>query len=661
MPIAEAQQDQDTDDAYIADVFGPGGLLAQRFQGYEARVGQLELAYGTDRAFREGHNLLAEAPTGTGKSLAYSVPATYHAARHGRRVAIVTANIALQEQLVTKDLPLLSELLPWKFTFALAKGINNYLCREQFDDAVNEQVLAGGYAPGSPEHEQWSEVMRWAGTTKTGDLSELSFEPLVQLRPRFTTTSEDCLGKKCPNYQGCLAIQARRAARSAQVVVTNYHLFFADLQIKRGGGEGVLPPYDLVIFDEGHKAADIARDFFGFRLTGFQVRWATRLLKASKKGTIPPLDPELQQRIHQLSDRFFDQLAAFARSDHYRARLRAPLTVAWEPLAEALVESAEVLFRGVAEYGHLDSALLQELHNASDRCRLLASNLRAAGELADPSRMIYFIELSQAGRASLCSLPIEVGPLLRETLFEHEKVRSVVVTSATLVSAGSFDFVAGELGAENAEELIAESPFDWESQCLLVMPGGIADPTDRKFAAEAAEAVVEAVREARGRTLCLFTSYRVLDLAHQRLVREGLPYRVLRQGQAPRTTLIRQFKEDVDSVLLGTESFWAGVDIPGEALSCVVVDRLPFDSPDDPLVDAVTSRDRNAFKRFMVPRAILQFRQGIGRLIRTRTDRGVAVVLDRRVVDKGYGRLFTRSLPTIRQSRRMTDIGDFLR
>lgn len=665
---APAQVDPNEDP--VAMVFGREGLLKQKFAGYEPRMGQVALAYAVDQAMRSGGTLLAEAPTGTGKSLAYGVPASWHAARQGKRVVIVTANIALQEQLVGKDLPMLQSILPWNFSYALAKGINNYLCLDRFDDTKGELV---NQFEDPTEFNRWKEVQVWAAVTQTGDLNELPFEVKAgQLRSAFTTSTDDCTGKACASFDICHGMRARQLVREAQVVVTNYHLFFADLVLRRAneGGRGVLPAYDFVVMDEGHKAADIARDFIGFRLTRHGAAWCVRLLNAknnprSKKAPIPPIAPELRQDVIDAADQFFRDLAEYSKSDDYVVRIRDRYCVRSGSRLVALLGDAGKALAQASASLPLPADRRTELMTGAARCGVFAVSVQAAMDLKDDGDVVYFIE-EQSGRAALCSKPIDVSGWLRHELFKHETVKAAVVTSATLTVDGKFDHVAEELGAEDCEGVVGESPFDWTKQALVVIPTSFEGqrflPPDKKGHGEqSARVFVEVVRQARGRTLGLFTSYRQLELAHRRLIDAGLPYAVFRQGEAPRMQLIERFKADVTSVLLGTESFWQGVDIPGEALSCLVIDRIPFETPDDPIVDAVNSRDRRAFQRWMVPRAVIDFRQGSGRLIRTKSDRGVLVVLDRRLLDKGYGRRFTRSLPEgLRISRDLSSVGEFL-
>lgn len=698
---------------YIDEVFGERGLLAKEFPGYVVRPEQLQVVREVDASIVGAEHTLTEAPCGVGKSLAYLVPAIWHATEgaaairaarvedepaeyapdeededHGQRpaasaepvrVVVVTANIALQEQLVQKDLPLLARVLPWPFTFALAKGRGNYLCLSRYEDAAAEHILAP--PSGYEAREQWQQVSKWAAETKTGDVSELPFEPLSQIRPKFTTSADECTGRACPNVEACFAEKARKQVAQAQVIVTNYHLFFASLAMQKEFGKGLLPPHDLVILDEGHKAADVARNFFGFKLSLGSIKWATRLLAASKgnpkKNPIPPLDPELRDRVMVEAELVFSQLLAFRQSREYFARLIAPnAATASDGLYRLLLEVKRV-YDGVASTNLLAPDRKAEVIKASRKVAIVADNLRRAMTLPGSGVVdangveneVFFIEEMgrEEKRAALCSMLVDVSGVLRSELFQGTRVRSAIVTSATLATGdpkrGGFDWISGELGAEDARELQTPSPFDFSTQALLVIPTGLPDPKEKDFADRIGQYVVESVEQAKGRTLGLFTSYKGLEASYQQVKRAfGDRYLVMRQGDAPRTQLIARFKENVNSVLLGTESFWAGVDVPGESLSCVVIDRIPFDSPEDPIMNALDERlGRDFFKQVSIPRCAIKLRQGFGRLIRAAGDRGVVVVLDRRLTDKPYGKMLLASLPAANRSRDLADIGRFLK
>ena len=653
---------------YLDEVMGPGGVLVRAIPGFAAREGQLDLARAIDSAFRDGANLFAEAGTGSGKSFAYSVPVVFAAAGEtagetlgpGSKVCIATANIALQEQLVGKDLATLARTLPWPFRYALAKGRANYLCLARADDVGAELVMAGS----AGVRAEYERIRVWNEETATGDLSELPFEVQPDLRRRLTVTAEECTGKSCDRYDDCHANRAYRALPDAHVVVTNYHMLLADLVVRRatGGEAGILPTFDLLVMDEAHKLADIARDFLGFRVTPGSVRWAGRLLAGGKgKKAFEPIDVDLKRRLDSESERFGNFLRNVRRGPDYSVRIRDVLPDGWAPVCDLLREASARYLEASAQRALPPSRKI-EIIKAGLRAESLAEQIREGCERRKDG-VIYFIEEDERGRVALVSKPVSVAEDLRAMLFESDAIRSVIATSATLRTGSSFAFVKGELGAGSARELVVESPFDHEAQALLVFPPGMPEPKGREYTEAVARTFSEVVRLADGKgVLGLFTSYRALAAAHEVVEREhGHRLRIMRQGEAPRTHLVREFKADVSSVLLGTDSFWAGVDVPGEALSVVVIDKLPFAPPDDPVLDAVQDANpRNWFRDYSIPRAVIQFRQGAGRLLRSVSDRGVIVCCDPRVLGKGYGRIFVRSLPEMRISKRLEDIGAFL-
>lgn len=643
----------------IEELFAEGGPLARQFEAYEPRRQQVKLASVIDDVIERRANLLAEAGTGTGKTQGYLIPAVRRAMQTGDKVVVVTANIALQEQIVRKDLPIVSKALGG-VTFQLVKGVGNYLCRYDFDR--NRRT------PLNFQHrdadDQWRTATKWASTTVTGDVSELPFELLSEVRRKLTTTSEDCLGSACPERENCHALKARRNARNVTVVVTNYHLFFADLAIKLSGAEGILPPCKILIFDEGHEVADIAREFFGWRLSEPGCRQLIAALAGRKRGNheLPPVSPETLDRCRSAAAQFFHELTRFHQSDDYEVRLRSERPVDERPLAAAMAAAAEH-YRQAAEALPLPTAVREDVRSLAERCDTYSKRLGVAMKLADDERNVYYLEpTAKADSVAVVCKPVKVDDVLRSNVFEGDRFTSTIVTSATLTSGGlsGFDLIADELGAEDAEELELGSPFDYSRQAAIVIPDGMPEPNAKGYAEACGRMVVEAARLAHGRTLALFTSWKGLRAAAEAFERANLPWPVLLQGTMPRTQLVAKFKER-PSVLLGVKSFWQGIDVPGEALSCVVIDRIPFESPDDPITDSISERDRRWFKHWAIPRAVIDFKQGFGRLIRTSTDVGVVVLLDKRVVTHGYGRMFLRALPKgVRVARSMSAISEVL-
>lgn len=933
-------------------------VLPAAFENYEPREGQLQMALAVERAIRQGTHAVVEAPTGTGKSVAAVAPAVLEGVHGERRktVVVATANIALQTQYVGKDLPQLKALLEphgLGFSFAIAKGIGNYLCLRDLEDSD-----ASGL--GAADAAQYREIEDWARSTAKGDLEELSFTPSPVVRLRVTTDAEECTGRACPKKDSCHALRARTAYKAADVIVTNYHLLYLDAVIAGGGGEGLLPKYEVLVLDECfvagtlvdgrpieeirvgdevtsydeasgvivrrrvvrrfvskpsalirvqigdeaivctpghpfltptgwvaaaslnvgdlvlssnhapdpgtdelhdlrdsdrlggdigpwakgegaeqgaqagsslllgsmlrerasalhgqargfrrgasrefaahegtqpdavgcytrpsrdfaqgdrspaaaakrernraygcageavgavgrglgsgasgtarqaatgdadllqdryrqsnefgrgrsgwvessgacaegggrtqgrdaplarvervevlepgsdgryggvcpdglvynlevegthtytvgsglivhncHKAGDIARDYFGFQITRGAVARATRLLapRASKKR-LPTIDADLHERLRLLADELWRSLEVLRRSRAYKARLRAAGLVKSEPLEDALLETSGLF--GQAAKATQDREYRARLEKASGRCSAIAVQLRAARELAQPGAQVYHLDQMPGGGITLGSKLIDVAPVLREKFWD--KLDTVVATSATLCDGrGSFSLVDRDVGVpEAAERLQVESPFD-HARCLVVVPEGMPDPRSEGFAAAVAEKLLRTVQLAGGRTLALFTSYRVMEVAYQRLARARLPFAVMKQKDAPRMELVRRFKADETSVLLGTESFWAGVDVPGPSLSVVFIDKLPFVTPEDPVVDAVAEADpKGWFHEWSLPRAVVQLRQGAGRLMRARTDYGAVVICDPRVTTAAYGSRFLQGFP----------------
>jgi len=670
---------------YIDDVFGPTGYLAQYFSGYEPRLGQVALARAVENAFSLSRHLLAEAPCGTGKSVAYGVPASWHASR-GHRVVIVTANIALQEQLVRKDLPMLKEVLPWKFTYALLKGRGNYWCREAA--SVAHQKYFQDLKQSDPVEEdaklaksQVDKLIAWGASTETGDKSDLSFVPVSSLWSRVSVGEGECGRQDCEYFDNCFYYEAKAKAHVASIIVTNYHLFFMHLYVRcESGKNAVLPAFDRLILDEAHEAADIARDSdaFGFKVSERTVRnVASRIRRRAESkihtargpviaaeqklesALVEPVDESavttaqevlkqariglqliegecrlpllLASNIDKEAIHFFSQLVTYAQPPTYSVRFRQPNFVEEPTRLVSLLEAAD----------------------RSDLARRIIEVVRLEDE-----NTVYFLD-KESRTPRVIAKPIDVSVLLHDLMFAT--VQSVVLTSATLTAGGSFTFVRRELGVpEDALEIVVESPFDFRNQALLVVPTGLPSVESPGFPQAMTDAMREVIDACEGRTLCLFTSNGNLAIAHDKL-RGQLPYTLLRQGELPRTELTRLFKEDVHSVLLGTNSFWTGIDVPGEALTGLVIDKLPFPNRSDPVVDIICERDPKWFDNYSKPRAAIMLRQGVGRLIRSQRDIGVVVILDRRLVDKYYKRDFFRSLPPMGRSPDLGDVARFLR
>lgn len=629
---------------YLNEVFNAGGHLSRHLDGYKPRPGQIDYAHAVDAAIRGGHHLMIEGPTGTGKTFAFGVAATYHAAKHGRRVLIVTSNIALQEQLMTKDLPLLAEAVPWEFSYRMLKGKANYLClwRTADTQTATKQLFSN-----QADDEMADEIVTWSAMTPDGDKSGLPFDPPPRVWRNFSVSPDDCRASDCAFVQDCFSAKAREDLNSAAVVVTNYHVLFAHLKVLEMTGRNVvLPPFDVLIMDEGHRAPEIAREFLGFKLTEQAVKRVARIAGGND-----------QAKLGEASKVFFDALASHYRSGSYKILLQQQSPVSWRDFAARLNATGDALVS--MSGGATDPGERSDLKRAARRAVEMARDVTAAMTLSS-DRVAYFLEEIRGGGVSLRAKVVDVDTWLRENVFDN--ISTVVVTSATLAANGSFDYVAEQLGADHYKTLQVDSPFDWAKQALLVLPP-MPDPKShaQQYLDAVADRVLEAIQLANGRTLALFTSYKSLNHTHDRLRKAGLTQRIMRQGDLPRTTLVEEFKDDVNSVLLGTESFWSGVDVPGEALSCLVIDKLPFPNYGDPVIHVLNqSLGRRFFGEQYLPRAVIVLKQGVGRLIRTVDDYGVVVLLDPRVSTKGYGKQFIRSLPKMVKSRNMTVIGQFL-
>jgi ATP-dependent DNA helicase DinG len=623
----------------ISEMFGTGGILEQKSRSYEIRPGQVEMARAVERAIREKQHLAVEAPCGIGKTYAYLVPAIEHALATDTRVIVCTANIALQEQIFEKDLPALARLWPRRFTYALIKGINNYLCLDRFEETRGE---LGPISFDRKELRQWDRIVQWRGETRTGDLSDLAFEPEDSLWNRVNGVSELCNGSECRFYEECFAMDARRKLRGAQVIVTNYHLFFAHLRVKGlGAGDVILPTASTVICDEAHDMADIARDFFGQRLGPFSIHMLVRGAHFLRHGG-------MAERLRQASRAFFLRVREGAEK-----RLRRSPWIAADDLLRTIAEYKG--FLADARGGTEDPAQIDKIAKFQNAAEHYTSTLQSFLALDDPNS-VYWVEKDEE-TARMHSRVIDVSPVLEEQLFRTTP--SVILTSATLSASGQFDFVKRETGATQARELRVDSPFDFREQALLVVPRMKTSANDPGFAEEVSEHLNRIIRFLGGRTLCLFTSYRNLTACAQAAVSTGV--RILRQGDQPRSKLLKEFRRDQGTALFATSSFWQGVDIPGEALSCLAIDKIPFMNPGDPLLEALQERDPACFTHYSLPKATLDLRQGFGRLIRRRSDRGVVVIFDTRLFTKAYGGTLLSSLPPCPVSRDLESLEKFFK
>lgn len=645
---------------YIEQVFGNGGALARVIPGYVRRDGQIELARAIEDTISCGGALLGEAPCGTGKSMAYAVPAIVHAVRSRQRVLIVTANKALQDQLIEKDLPMLAKALAdlAPFRFAIAKGRSNYLCQREFAS----MELASW--PGCDDRDEVDALCAWRMITTTGDRSDAPAAVTDKLWRHVSVTPESCDRRACAYYGTCFVEKAAAEAMSVHVVVANYDLFYYKVLY----GDAWLRRFNILVMDEAHEAADIAR-----RCLGHEVNESTfrRLAKALSDRLGTKNAYEIAKRIRKVASSIFGEIAEYATKEQKAARLNAPGFVDASALYEVLDETTKFIQEDCEEceapFGRGETDCKECLLRLAldQRVALIKSQLQEIIDQKDEDTAYWLDKPIDDARITgsnvkLCAAPYRVSDRLGQIF---KRFRSVVGVSATLTSGGSFDYIKDELGLSSAHTLRVTSPFDFQQQAKFIIPLGIPFPVRENeglFDAAVVEALARLIRDCRGRLLGLFTSWRRLKFVAEKL-RDRVEYPLLCQGDAPNKALAQMFRETTDSVLLATRSFWMGLDVPGESLSCLVIDKLPFESFDDPIVDMMKTRHPETFfSEFYVPRAAITLAQGAGRLIRSQSDYGVFVLLDQRIKVHKYGQAFLRSLPFCGFSQDLADAGRFL-
>jgi ATP-dependent DNA helicase DinG len=664
--------------------FAPGGILANSPLPYEYRPGQLEMARAVERALDEKRHLIVEAGTGTGKTLAYLLPALRMALDTGRRVIVSTGTKALQDQLYLRDIPFLESLLG-QLRVCVMKGRSNYLCRHKLVALTQHPILTG-----FEEIDQFHQISAWEKVTETGDRSEIAGLPEASaLWSKLDARSEACLGSTCPDYQRCFVTEMRRRAQESDLVIVNHHLFFADLAVRQQASgapdAGVLPEAAAVIFDEAHELEEVASSYFGLSVSNVRFEDLVRDMEAMLKkgdGYTNAVNTAVLVSGQQLRDRarmFFAQLPMSGDG-------RQPFDDREEFLesrGDLYLSVKHTLARLEAELGQLQGV------DEAPGLRKRVTNLRTELEFlleSNSGNMVYWLERrlhsgaadrssSAGGRAHggvrsqtrttfLQATPIDVAGLLETQLFEA--FPTVVLTSATLTVEGSFEHIRRRLGlmegVSGARELVVPSHFRYAEQALLYLPPEMPDPREAEFPAAAAKCIQRVLEITRGRAFCLFTSYSQMRDLYERLL-PVLPYTILLHGSAPRNVLLEQFRNTPNAVLFGTASFWQGVDVQGEALSCVVIDRLPFAVPSDPVVAArmrfIEESGGKPFFDYQVPAAVIALKQGFGRLIRSLEDRGVLVLLDPRIRQKRYGQTFLESLPPYRVTGTITDVREF--
>ncbi len=634
----------------VADsFFAQGGALSRLHPSFEHRPGQEEMARAVGRVLEHGGALMVEAGTGTGKTLAYLVPAL----ESGRRVIVSTGTKNLQDQIFAKDLPFLRDRVGLEVSATLMKGRENYLCRRRFAEFERAPLLE------VLDERRWiPRLSEWSRATGSGDRAEIGDLPdRLRLWKDVNARADTCGGARCEEFDRCWLTVMKRSAQGSQILVVNHHLFFADLALRTAYG-AVLPDYDAVIFDEAHLLEEIATLYFGVQLSAAQIEDLARdaeALSARTRGGATGAGGAAGLRM--AAAEFFAPLRTIlARA---QGRMRFDPADRGGPdldeVASLLREAFEEVERQAESAGQ-DEAV-EPLRRRAEELRGTLAHVLAR---RDPS-FVYGIEARGKSNVVLSASPIDVSARLRESLFE--RLHACVLTSATLAVDGEFGFFQTRLGAEGAQTLVVESPFDHESQAVLYLPPDMPDPRDADFAARCEEEIRSLLAITGGRAFLLFTSHAALQRMRVALQARG-SWTLFVQGEGSRAALLEEFRTTARAVLLGTASFWHGVDVPGEALSLVVIDRLPFDVPDEPLVAARIARIReeggNPFREYQTPLAVLELKQGLGRLLRSRTDRGILCVLDPRLRSKPYGKVFLRSLPPYRRVNTVAECARFM-
>jgi len=641
--------------ASLAQFFGPGGLLSRMHPAYEFRRGQLDMAQAVERALEERRHLIVEAGTGTGKTLAYLVPGI----RSAKRVIISTGTKNLQEQLFHKDVPFLERALypdgKRKLSVCYMKGRNNYLCRKKLYDLTRAPVLNG-----LEEIEHYRAIAAWEEGTASGDRSELASLPESSaLWHKLDARSDTCLGQQCSAWDKCFITEMRRRAMESDLIIVNHHLFFADLAIKQhtdgAPDAGILPDAGAVIFDEAHELETVAGSYFGISVSTARIEELCRDVEASLE----------RNRMYTAS------VAGALKSLRDRSALFFSLLpegegrFAFDTRREFLEENGEEFLGLERALTYLRSALEslpskpEEVFAFTRRALELEVQTGFAMESEDKNT-VFWIERHRAGhekfRVAIQATPIDVGPVLRECLWSQ--LDTVILTSATLAVGGGFSYIRQRLGMDQARELVVPSHYDYGNQAILYVPPDLPDPRTPQFQSKAVQRIRRLLEISRGRAFVLFTSYAQMREVHGQLLGE-VEFPLLLQGDRPKSALLAEFRQTPNCVLFATSSFWQGVDVQGEQLSCVIIDRLPFAVPSDPVVaarvKAIDAEGGNAFFQYQVPAAVITLKQGFGRLIRSLHDRGVLALLDNRILKKAYGRVFLESLPNY---RRTTDIAE---
>ena len=650
----------------VEDILGENGAIARRLDSYEKRIQQIEMAKAVEDAIQEEEHLIVEAGTGIGKSLAYLIPFIYWAVEEKNRILISTYTKTLQEQLIKRDLPFLKDTLKIDFDFALVVGGENYLCLRRL-----ERVRTYGLLDTRKEVNQLGKIFKIRPYLNRGLRSELDFEPLFKVWRRVCRNADLCMGKGCPHHSDCYYVKARKKMHGSQVLVLNHHLFFAHLS----SGEKVLPSFKGIVFDEAHNLEEVATSFLGIEISNTEINFLLNSLSnpAAQKGLffrVKDLKDEKRDLLEGLvkeakaaNELFFSSLRDKLGKDNLKQRIREKgfmTNLLDNPLSRLTFGLNSLLDK------EKDEEIKLEISSFLARCLEIKDNLRRVIEQEEKD-YVYWVETfprRNITRYALHAAPINIAQELKRRLFNRVKV--IILTSATLTTNGDFAFVRERIGLEEGRELLLDSSFDYLKQALVYIPSRMPDPWRETFEyfSQVSKEVKDILKIMKGYTFVLFTSFQMLDQVYEEIKEDGSNLNILKQGDMPRYQLLEEFKKDKSSVLLGTNTFWQGVDVPGEALQCVIITKLPFAVPNEPIVEAkiefLRAQNKNPFLHYQLPQAIVLLKQGFGRLIRNRKDKGIVAILDPRLKTRHYGKMFFRSLPKCKITSNLDEVKQFM-